>query len=142
MDNNMQHFIADMRVLHLSVLDKVNEGLPQPYEIYTASCFYAFDMETIGLVFKSQEHTKHIQLAKLNPIVGVNIALDSNVLQHIKGIQAKAEFTQASKEQENIYYTRFPFARLGDGTIWNLKILWAKYTDNSLLLGHKIEFNC
>ena len=88
--------------------------LDNQQEIYTASCYYAFCEKYISLVFKSMQDCKHIQFAKCNPKVGVIIAEDSKKLHLIKGLQIKASFT--------------------------LDILWAKYTDNTLLMEKKLIY--
>ncbi|QOR01584.1 MULTISPECIES: pyridoxamine 5'-phosphate oxidase family protein [unclassified Campylobacter] len=133
MDKRIKTFIQSQKLLTLSMLD--DDG-----GVYCASCYYAFDDKNLSLIFASEEHTKHIQLALKTPNVGVNIALDTDVINLIKGVQIKAHFQTASKEQEALYYHAFPFARLAKASIFTLKIQWAKYTDNKILLSKKLEF--
>ncbi|EAI8624363.1 hypothetical protein I9Q28_00500 [Campylobacter lari] len=132
MDERIKKFIYSQKLLTLSVQD--ND------EIYCASCYYAFDDKNLALIFASEEHTKHIQLSYKNPKVGVNIALDTNIINLIKGVQIKAIFRKATAEQEKIYYEKFPFAKLAKACIFALNIQWAKYTDNKILLSKKLEF--
>ncbi len=112
----------------------------QPFSVHCASCFYAFDKQNLGFIIKSNPESKHILLALNNPIIGVNIATQTKILKRIKGAQIKALFSSASKHQIDLYYHRFPFARLSEGRLYALKILWAKYTDNALFLSEKITY--
>ncbi|HEC1797266.1 TPA: hypothetical protein R1763_000688 [Campylobacter lari] len=132
MDERIKKFIHSQKLLTLSVQD--ND------EIYCASCYYTFDDKNLALIFASEEHTRHIRLSYKNPKVGVNIALDTNIINLIKGVQIKAIFRKATAEQEKIYYEKFPFAKLAKACIFTLNIQWAKYTDNKILLSKKLEF--
>ena len=158
MDVRLKGFLQKMHILTLSVIDsldsrKLSQILSQIdsaesrfsessqlFSVHCASCFYAFDKQNLSLIFKSDKKSRHITLALQNPIVGVNIATQTKILKHIKGVQIKALFNHASDSQKALYYARFPFARLGKGEIYALKILWAKYTDNSLLRSEKITY--
>lgn len=105
--------------------------------VYCANAFYAFDDENLSLIISSHTDTKHIKLAEQNPHVSVNVAKFGNIAS-LKGIQIKALYMRASKEQENLYYAHFPFARLKGGNCFALQIQYAKFTDNAL--GKKLEF--
>ncbi|MPV97325.1 hypothetical protein [Campylobacter hepaticus] len=108
--------------------------------VYIANAFYAFDEENLAFIIASHEHTKHIKLTSQNPNIALNIAKD-NKIAFLKGIQAKAEFKIASKEQIKIYFSRFPFARLDKSAkIYALELFWLKFTDNALKLSKKLEF--
>ncbi len=109
--------------------------------IHSASCFYAFDEANLALVFKSEPHTTHIQLATRYPNVSVTIATNTLQIAKIEGLQIRARFCPASDTQNAIYYARFPFARLGAGELYALEILYAKYTNNALELSKKLEFH-
>ncbi|MBT0741555.1 hypothetical protein [Campylobacter lari] len=133
MDERIKNFIHSQKLLNLSMLDE--DG-----GVYCASCYYAFDNKNLALIFASEEHTKHIQLAYKASKVAVSIALDTNIINLIKGVQIKALFQKATIEQEKIYYERFPFAKFANAYIFALNIQWAKYTDNKILLSKKLEF--
>ncbi|WP_104722063.1 hypothetical protein [Helicobacter mesocricetorum] len=133
MDAKIKDFVSNHHLLALSVLDNQQE-------IYTASCYYAFNEERLSLIFKSSQDCKHIQLAKSHPKVGVIIAEDSKNLRLIKGLQIKALFRDAQKSEVTLYYKNFPYALLAGGGVFGLDILWAKYTDNTLLLEDKLTY--
>ena len=144
MDERIKAFIAREKVFALSVIEcdsnqnriAANQGL----RVYGASCYYAFFAHNLSLCFKSAVDSKHIQLARLNPNVSVIIAKDSRILGNIQGVQIQARFRDSTQEEESAYYTRFPFAKLGNGAVFALDIYFAKYTDNRLLLQKKLTY--
>lgn len=136
MNPKIKDFIKKYHLLSLSVVEADSDTL----EVYSASCYYAFDEANLSLLFKSAQDSKHIQLCALNPKVAVIIAKDSKNLGRIQGLQIKTFFKRATLQQKSLYYARFPFAKLGNGEIFALEILWAKYTDNKLLLSEKLTF--
>lgn len=131
MDKKILEFINSMQVLSVSMCDEIG--------VYTASSFYVFDEINLSFLIASYENVKHIKLAYQNPNVAVNIAKEDKISK-LKGLQAKALFSEASKEQEQIYYAKFPFANLSRAKIYALKLTWAKFTDNTLMLAKKLEF--
>ncbi|MBS4235676.1 pyridoxamine 5'-phosphate oxidase family protein [Campylobacter vulpis] len=131
MNEKILHFLQKNKLLSLSVCD--DEG------IYTASAFYAFDEENLALIIASHQETKHIKLALKNPNIAINIAKESKIAL-LKGVQAKAFFKESTKKQEDIYYTKFPFAKLSNAKIYALNLSWVKLTDNTLMLEKKLEF--
>lgn len=157
MHKKIQDFLSKQYTLHLSIcaqtsqdsiFDKDCESKKKCESSedssantpYTACCFYVFDASECALIFKSDSKTRHIVYAKSAPIVGVSIAHSSLKIAHIKGAQIRAEFLNATQSQEELYYKKFPFARAHQGSLWQLRILWLKYTDNSLFGAKKMEF--
>ncbi|WP_290455750.1 hypothetical protein, partial [Helicobacter rodentium] len=100
MNERIKNFIKNHHLLSLAVVEEKSKTL----EVYSASCYYAFDEAKLSLLFKSECDSKHIQLCILNPKVGVIIAKDSKKLVDIQGLQIKALFKPAIKEQKSIYY--------------------------------------
>lgn len=131
MDKKILEYIKSMQLLSLALRDGE--------EVYIANVFYAFDETNLALIFSSYEESKHIQLAFLNPKVALSIAKEDKIA-FLKGLQAKALFKEASKEQNGIYYEKFPFARLSKARVYALELFWAKYTDNASMIGSKLQF--
>ncbi|ARJ56808.1 hypothetical protein [Campylobacter cuniculorum] len=131
MDKKILEYIKSMQLLSLAVREDE--------EVYIANVFYAFDESNLALIFSSYEESKHIQLAFLNPKIALSIAKEDKIAL-LKGLQAKALFKEASKEQSRIYYKKFPFARLSHAKLYALELFWAKFTDNTLMLDSKLEF--
>ncbi len=152
MDARMRDFLERSHLMSLSVVECIEESAESvkcndkqesfkiQNDVYCASCYYAFCAESLSLCFKSDEESRHIKLAEENPYVGVIVAKDSKVLGAIEGLQIKAYFKGATLAEEKIYYAKFPFAKLGHGRVFALKILWAKYTNNALLLQEKLIY--
>ncbi|HAA2036064.1 TPA_asm: hypothetical protein GEA48_00565 [Campylobacter jejuni] len=132
MDKRILDFIKNEQLLSWAMIDETG--------VYTASAFYAFDEKNLAFIIASHEDTKHIRLASENSSIALNIAKESKVAL-LKGIQAKAEFKVASKEQMKIYFSKFPFAKLDKSAkIYALELFWLKFTNNALGLSKKLEF--
>lgn len=131
MDKKILKYLKSMQLLSLAMRDEE--------EVYIANVFYAFDETKLALIFSSYEESKHIKLALLNPKVALSIAKEDKIA-FLKGIQAKALFKEASKEQSKIYYKKFPFAKLCGAKIYALELLWIKFTDNTLAINSKLQF--
>lgn len=126
-------FLESQRVLSFCVLEQKEniDSIKENFLPYCASCFYVFNKLDSSLLIKSSKDSRHIKAALINPNVFINIFLDSSNLMNLQGAQILSFFTPATKEQKNIYYSKFPFARLGEGEIYALKIKQAKYTNNA-----------
>lgn len=132
MDKKIKDFLASKHLLALSVIE--NDGT------YSASCYYAFCEKNLSLCFKSDENSKHIQFAKKNKKVSAIITKDSKNLALLQGAQIQAFFREANVLEKDLYYKRFPFAKLGSGSVFALDICFAKYTNNKLLLKEKLTY--
>ena len=136
MDDRIKAFLTAQHLLTVSAVDCVDAI---HCGVYSASCYYVFCSAQLSLCFKSVPSAKHIQLASINPDVGVVIAQDG-ALKFLKGVQIKAVFRDSTQEEQQLYYKKFPFAKLGSGKIFSLGIYFAKYTDNQLFLQKKITY--
>lgn len=133
MDERILEFIKNEQVLSWAMIDEKG--------VYTASAFYAFDEKNLAFIIASHEDTKHIKLASKNSSIAVNIAKESKIA-FLKGVQAKAEFKIANKEQTEIYFSKFSFAKLDKSAkIYALELFWLKLTNNALGLSKKLEFS-
>ncbi|EAJ9404810.1 hypothetical protein P4P91_001730 [Campylobacter jejuni] len=131
MDERILEFIKNEQLLSWAMIDEKG--------VYTASAFYVFDEKNLAFIIASHEDTKHIRLASKNSSIALNIAKESKIA-FLRGVQAKAEFKMASKEQMKIYFSKFPFAKLDKSAkIYTLELFWLKFTDNTLSLIKKIE---
>ncbi|MBC5858304.1 hypothetical protein Cjcuy013_08515 [Campylobacter jejuni] len=132
MDERILEFIKNEQLLSWAMIDEKG--------VYTASAFYVFDEKNLAFIIASHEDTKHIRLANKNSSIAVNIAKESKIA-FLKGVQAKAEFKMASKEQMKIYFSKFPFAKLDkNAKIYALELFWLKFTNNALDCSKKLEF--
>ncbi|HEG2562068.1 TPA: hypothetical protein SCU60_000915 [Campylobacter jejuni] len=132
MDERILEFIKNEQLLSWAMIDEKG--------VYAASAFYVFDEKKLAFVIASHEDTKHIRLASENSSIALNIAKESKIA-FLKGVQAKAEFKIANKEQMKIYFSKFPFAKLDKSAkIYALELFWLKFTNNALGLSKKLEF--
>lgn len=130
MHAKIQTFLANEHLLTLSVVDCEKAQDLAIINVYSANCYYAFMLGS--LLIKSSMDSKHIKLAMLNPNVSITIAKDSKNLSKIEGVQIQAHFRKALPKEKEVYYERFPFARIASGEIFALDIVWVKYTNNAL----------
>lgn len=100
--------------------------------------FYAYDAANNILLFTSGDHTRHISEALTNPQVGVSIVLESKVVARLQGVQITGVVSRA--EDDSLFVKRFPFIKLAPKTIWQVEITTAKFTDNTLGFGTKLNY--
>ncbi|MBK1992370.1 hypothetical protein JG676_07155 [Campylobacter sp. 2018MI35] len=132
MDQRIINFLQNNEILSFAMQDR--------NEVYIANAFYIFDILHSSFIIASDKNTKHVKLSIINPCIAVNVYQGKKIAL-LKGVQIKAKFIDATKEQEKLYYHKFPFVKFQkDIKIYALCILWAKFTDNTLMLNQKIEF--
>ena len=110
-------------------------------EPYCCSLFYAY-MENEGcFVFSSESATKHVRDLSHNMFAAANIALETEAVGKIQGVQIQGLVYRPkddlAKAARKAYLRRFPYAALLSTAIWVLEPTWAKLTDNRLGFGKK-----
>jgi len=109
---------------------------------WCCQCFYVYIDRLCGLVFTSDETTRHIVEAVGQPFVAGSIVLESKIVGKLQGIQFEGKLTEADddllREIKNAYIKRFPFALLMDTKLWFLELTTMKMTDNRLGFGKKL----
>ncbi len=123
-------------------------------DIWCSHAFYEFMEEELLFIITSEEKTRHIQLAfesgsdtvapDLHTVAGA-IALETETIGLIRGLQFKAQITKCEESYLNRYrlryLKRFPYAILKGGDLWLLKLVEVKYTDNRLGFGKKLNWH-
>jgi len=111
---------------------------------WCASCFYVFHEEENTLVFTSDIKTRHGQEFIKNPLVSGTVALETNIIGRIRGVQFSGIVSEPSgkllETAESSYLKRFPIAMLMETKIWIVELTYIKYTDNRLGFGKKITW--
>jgi uncharacterized protein YhbP (UPF0306 family) len=96
----------------------------------------------MSLIFTSDFETRHIKEAMQNSKVAGNVVLETSVVGKIQGIQFSGELflpkEEVAAQVNTIYLKRFPFAVLMNTNLWELRIDYAKMTDNRLGFGKKL----
>ena len=132
-----QKIIAFLKKHHVMTLSTCVDRQP-----WCANCFYAFNAEKMSLIFTSDFETRHIKEVMQNYKVAGNVVLETIIVGKIQGIQFSGVLFQPEGEEANevnsIYLKRFPFAVLMNTTLWELRIDYAKMTDNRLGFGKKL----
>jgi len=134
-DNRIYKFIKKHHVLTLATAIG--------NEPYCAHCFFAFDEANNRVIFSSDLNTRHAREALKNKFVAGGIALETNIIGKIQGLQFQGimqplENEEALKAGKKIYLKKFPYARLMETTLWEIRFSFLKLTDNNLGFGKKI----
>lgn len=108
----------------------------------SCSLFYLFIEEEMCFIFASDEKTEHIQNIKKNPHVSAAIHNETTEVKEIKGLQIRATVSKAEAGYEELYLTKYPYAKeVKNKIIWKLSVRGLKYTDNSVEFGYKEVWN-
>jgi uncharacterized protein YhbP (UPF0306 family) len=111
-------------------------------EPWCASCFYVYLEEEESLVFTTDKKTRHGQEFLKNEKVAGAVALETNIIGKIRGIQFQGIVSEPSgalaEKAETAYLKRFPVAMLMETHLWIVKLTLLKYTDNRLGFGKKL----
>jgi len=109
--------------------------------LWCCSMFYAFDPEAVAFIVASDESTEHMRNIKDNEYVAGTVALETKTVGKIQGIQFAAHVRKADDEEsQRVYFTRFPYARVMNPTLWRIELDEVKMTDNTLGFGKKISW--
>lgn len=122
---------------HIFTLATAANGIP-----YSCTCFYVYLDELNMFVFTSDHGTRHVDEMILQPVVAGAIALETNMIGKIQGIQ----FTGTSAELQsdlydkalNAYLKKFPFAAFKKLSLWSIHPDFIKMTHNRLGFGTKL----
>ena len=130
-------FIEEHHLLTLAVSDES--------DIWCSHAFYVFIEEEAAFLITSEDHTRHIQLAQKRDVIAGGIALETDKIGDIRGLQFKAVIDKCDDSflgpYKMKYLKRFPYAILKGGDLWRLTITEAKFTDNRLGFGKKIKWS-
>lgn len=109
---------------------------------YACTCFYVF-IDSLNLfVFTSDEGTRHVAEMKAQKRVAGTVALETNIIGRIRGIQFTGDsfllegdrYAQAKRA----YLKRFPYAGFKELTLWGIEPDFIKMTHNMLGFGTKL----
>lgn len=111
---------------------------------WAASCFYAFDRETMEFFFLTSLETRHgAEMMDNDKVAGTISSQQVNVAK-IRGLQfagiARLLDGEAERRGRGIYYKRFPLAKLHAAPLWSVALDSLKYTDNSFGFGTKLHW--
>lgn len=120
---------------HLLSLATSADNVPQ-----SASLFYAYDAEKVAFVVASDTKTEHIQNVLRNDTVSGTVALETDEIGKIEGIQFKAKMRMLTAKEGGLYFKAFPFAKVMNPQLWSIELAAVKLTDNRLGFGKKLHW--
>ena len=129
----IEAFLAEHHLLSLATSQN---NIP-----YSASLFYAYDSEVKTFIVASDPKTAHIQNVLANAQVSGTVALETDEVGKIRGIQFSGTMEMSSKEDAKVYFKEFPYARVMQPQLWIIKVEKIKMTDNRLGFGKKLYWN-
>lgn len=118
---------------HLLSLATSAGNVPQ-----SASLFYAYDSEQVAFIVASDTKTEHIHNVLLNDIVSGTVALETDEVGKIEGIQFKARMYRVTHKEGTLYFKAYPFAKVMNPELWRIELQHIKLTDNRLGFGTKL----
>ena len=131
LDSRIIDFIAKH---HLLALATSKENTPQ-----VANLFFAFDEKDVAFIVASDEKTEHIQNVLHNENVAGSVALETDEVGKIQGMQFQAVMYKT--EEYGLYFKRFPYAKIMQPTLWKIELQKIKFTDNRLGFGKKLYWS-
>ena len=135
MPKTLEKIEAFLAKHHLLSLATCTENRPQ-----SASIFYAYDDKNIAFIVASDLKTEHIQNIILNPNVSGTVALETDEVGKIQGLQFKARMMEAASEEKKRYFKAFPYAIAMQPKLWSIRLEAMKFTDNRLGFGKKLRW--
>ena len=130
-DKKITSFVKKHHVLTLATVD--GKGMP-----YVANCFYAYDSQRNLFIFTSDTTTRHGGHMATNPHVALSIPLETRIVGRVQGIQICGIAERGDSEAHTTYIKRFPYAAVAPLTLWAVRPIMMKLTDNTLGFGKKL----
>jgi hypothetical protein len=104
--------------------------------------FFAYDEQEIAFIVASDPITEHMNNIVKNINVAGTVALETKTVGKIQGIQFAGTISLAENTRsKDLYWERFPYARLMNPTLWIIRLDEIKMTDNTLGFGKKMSWN-
>jgi hypothetical protein len=108
-------------------------------ELSICNLFYAYKADELCFVVASSDETTHIQNILKNSKVAGSIVLETKTIGKIQGLQFRGKFVSLEDSGlKKLYFKEFPYAIAMNPKLWQIKIEWFKFTDNTLGFGKKI----
>ena len=133
-DKRIVNFIKEH---HLLTLATSKENCP-----YCSNVFYIYDEKNNFLIFSSAIKTRHAQEFSENSNVAATIALGTKDVEKIQGVQLLGEIKELKGEEleksSKQYLKAYPYARMMNPHLWEMRLTFVKMTHNQLGFGKKL----
>ena len=124
-------FLQEHHVLSLATSDLL--------ELSVCNLFYVFEPEKLSFVVASSDETAHIKNIYKNSSVAGAVVFETKIVGKIQGVQFRGEFLALEDAAlKKSYFSRFPYAIAMNPKLWQIKVNYFKFTDNTLGFGKKI----
>ncbi len=137
MDNKIINFILKQSCMTVCCTNAL--GFPHCF-----SCFYVFDENSIGIIFKSATNSDHSKFLENNKQVSGTILPNSLNILSIQGIQFWGEIISLETENSSLviekYYRSLPLSKFMKGDIYLIEIEFIKMTMNTMGIQKKISW--
>ena len=132
-----QQIIDFINEHHLLTLATSNNNTP-----YCCNVFYVYNYKNNSLIFSSNIKTRHAQEFSKNLTVAGTIALETKDVKKIQGVQLLGEIKELKGEElekaSKQYLKAYPYARMMNPHLWEMKLIFVKMTHNQLGFGKKL----
>ncbi|DAB41198.1 MAG TPA: hypothetical protein CFH81_02570 [Sulfurovum sp. UBA12169] len=134
MSNDLKKIDAFLQKHHVLTLATTDGS-----ELSACSLFYAYDAQKLSFVVASSYETTHIKNITNNPKIAGTVVLETKIVGKIEGVQFRGNFLPTEDESlKKLYFKSFPYALAMNPKLWQIKINYFKFTDNTLGFGKKI----
>lgn len=131
---NLERIIDFLKQHHLLTLATTVDDTPQ-----VSNLFYAFDETQQLFIVASDLKTKHIQNILKNSLVACSVALETDEVGKIQGVQCRARMYACDDVAlKKLYFKAFPYAKVMSPQLWCIVLEHIKLTDNRLGFGKKL----
>ena len=138
MNEKIAEFISKQTCANLACVDELGNS-------WCFSFFYSVDVANDLLYYKSSNDTRHSVILHANPKVSGTILPDKLNFLAIKGVQFEGVLLPAADplaaHAAAHYHKKHPVALAMPGAIWTIRLDHVKFTDNTLGIGNKINWN-
>lgn len=131
MDKKIASFIKKHHLLSLATVGE---------RLWCCSMFYAYDDAKAAFIVASDETTEHMGNVSQNVHVAGTVALETKTVGKIQGIQFAGVMQKGEKQDAELYFEVFPYARIMNPTLWTIRLDEVKMTDNTLGFGKKLTW--
>ncbi|WP_265497207.1 YhbP family protein [Providencia rustigianii] len=139
-ENTLQHIRRYIARQHVFSLFTSHQN-----DMWSASCYYAFDRPNMRLILMTSPDSQHGQLMLANPHVAGTITAQTKQVSKIQGIQFIGEISQLDGSEGSamraFYCQRFPVALEAKLPMWQLQLQTIKMVDNTLGFGTKLHWS-
>lgn len=113
-------------------------------DIWSASCYYVFDAQSMSLFFMTDAASRHGQLMLRNPQVAGTVSAQTKIVSQIQGIQFIGTVIEIENDRQQqarqFYCRRFPVALAAKLPVWRLDLQEVKMVNNTLGFGTKLHW--